>query len=235
MARLGGLDRRLRRLGIAHLADEDHVRVLAQRAAERLEEREGVEPDLALVDDACRSSWRISIGSSIVTMWHWRVALMWPITAASVVDFPTRSRRCRGRGRAAGRRAPGSPRAAGAPRTSARSVGITRNAKEMAPRWRKALTRRRGKPGGVYATSSSPVCSKVATRAASPGRTIASTSSSCDSRAAPSRRRPQCAVVADDRRLADLQVHVTGACRDSVPEQRTEIHANLIGRSRDVL
>ena len=52
VARLGRLERGLRRLGVAELADQDHVRVLAQRAAERLLERLGVEPDLALVDDA---------------------------------------------------------------------------------------------------------------------------------------------------------------------------------------
>jgi hypothetical protein len=34
------------------------------------------------------SSWRNSIGSSIVTMWQRRVALMWPMIAASVVDLP---------------------------------------------------------------------------------------------------------------------------------------------------
>ena len=52
MAGLGGLQRGLRGLGVAQLADQDHVGVLAQRAAERLVERVGVEPDLALVDDA---------------------------------------------------------------------------------------------------------------------------------------------------------------------------------------
>jgi hypothetical protein len=52
VAGLGGLERRLGRLGIAQLADQDHVRVLAQHAADRGEERLGVEPDLALVDDA---------------------------------------------------------------------------------------------------------------------------------------------------------------------------------------
>ena len=52
VAGLGGLQRRLGRLAVAQLADQDHVGVLAQRAAERLVERLGVEPDLALVDDA---------------------------------------------------------------------------------------------------------------------------------------------------------------------------------------
>ncbi len=34
------------------------------------------------------SWWRTSIGSSIVTMWHSRVWLMWSTMAASVVVFP---------------------------------------------------------------------------------------------------------------------------------------------------
>ena len=52
VARLGGLERGLRRLGVAQLADQDRVRVLAQHAPERLGEALRVEPDLALVDDA---------------------------------------------------------------------------------------------------------------------------------------------------------------------------------------
>ena len=52
VARLGRLQRGLRGLGVAQLADQDRVGVLAERAAQRLAERLGVEPDLALVDDA---------------------------------------------------------------------------------------------------------------------------------------------------------------------------------------
>ena len=52
VARLGGLQGDLGRLGVAELADEDDVRVLAQRAPQPLAERAGVEPDLALADDA---------------------------------------------------------------------------------------------------------------------------------------------------------------------------------------
>ena len=40
------------RLEVAHLAEEDHVRVLAERGAERLGEAGCVDADLALVDDA---------------------------------------------------------------------------------------------------------------------------------------------------------------------------------------
>ena len=52
VARLGRLQRGLCGLGVAQLADEDDVRVLAEHAAQRLAEALGVEPDLALVDDA---------------------------------------------------------------------------------------------------------------------------------------------------------------------------------------
>ena len=51
VARLGRLQRGLRRLGVAQLADQDRVRILAKRAAKRLAEALGVEADLALVDD----------------------------------------------------------------------------------------------------------------------------------------------------------------------------------------
>ena len=52
MAGLGCLQRGLGGLGVAQLADQDHVRVLTQHAAERFVERLGVEPHFALVDDA---------------------------------------------------------------------------------------------------------------------------------------------------------------------------------------
>ena len=52
VAGLGRRERGRDRLEVAHLADEDHVGVLAQRGPERLGERRRVEADLALVDDA---------------------------------------------------------------------------------------------------------------------------------------------------------------------------------------
>ena len=52
VAGLGRRDGRLHRLQIAHLANQDHVRVLAQHALERLAEGGHVHADLALVDDA---------------------------------------------------------------------------------------------------------------------------------------------------------------------------------------
>ena len=61
-------DSAVRTVLVAHLADQDHVRVLAQDAAQRAGERGGVLADLALVDDRVLSRWRNSTGSSIVTM-----------------------------------------------------------------------------------------------------------------------------------------------------------------------
>ena len=49
---LGGGEGRRDRLEVAHLAEEDHVRVLAKRGAQGLAEGNGVGADLALVDDA---------------------------------------------------------------------------------------------------------------------------------------------------------------------------------------
>ncbi len=45
-------EREADRLEVAHLADQDVVGVLAQRAAERVRERQRVRPELALVDQA---------------------------------------------------------------------------------------------------------------------------------------------------------------------------------------
>ena len=58
------------RLLVAHLADQDHVGVLAQDAAQRALEGHGVHADLALVDDRLLVECRNSIGSSTVTMWR---------------------------------------------------------------------------------------------------------------------------------------------------------------------
>ena len=52
VAGLGGGQRGRDRLEVAHLADEDHVRVLAERRLQGLAEARRVRADLALVDDA---------------------------------------------------------------------------------------------------------------------------------------------------------------------------------------
>ena len=89
VAGLGGGQRGPDRLEVAHLAQQDYVGVLPERAAQRLGEARRVGPDLALVDDAAlvpvggTRSW-----SSMVMMWSLRVRLISSITAASVVDLP---------------------------------------------------------------------------------------------------------------------------------------------------
>src|SRR5690606_617167 len=50
VARFGGGDGGLDRFQVAHFADEDHVRVLPERAADRLREGGDVDADFALVD-----------------------------------------------------------------------------------------------------------------------------------------------------------------------------------------
>ena len=52
VAGLGDLQRRFDRLEVAHLADQDDVRILAQRRAQRVAEAVGVAVHLALVDQA---------------------------------------------------------------------------------------------------------------------------------------------------------------------------------------
>src|SRR5439155_7568249 len=52
VTRLGRGQRGADRLEVAHLADQDHVRVLAQRGTQPVGEAERVDTDLPLVDDA---------------------------------------------------------------------------------------------------------------------------------------------------------------------------------------
>ncbi len=110
------------------------------------------------------SRWRYSIGSSIVTMCCARVRLTWSMIAASVVVFPepvapvTSTRpRCSSarRDTPAGRWSSSKP---------AIVEGTMRKANEHEPRWRKAFTRKRGRPTSTCAMSSSPVSSNCCRR-----------------------------------------------------------------------
>ena len=47
--------------------------------------------------------------------------------------------------------------------------------------------------------------------------------------------RDERAVVAEDRRLADLQVHVAGVRLDCTLQQGLEIHPSVIGNGEEVL
>ena len=163
VARLGGLQSDLRRLGVAELADEDHVGVLAQRAPQRLAERRGVEPDLALADDAALllvdDLDRILDRQDVVAP-----------RAVDVVDH--RGERCRlaraGRARDEHETARLVREALDA-RRQAELVERRDDRRDDAEgeadlsRWRNAFTRKRGSPATWYATSRSPVAWKAST------------------------------------------------------------------------
>ena len=90
-----------------------------------------------------------SIGSSIVTMCLATVRLIWSIIAARVVDLPEPVV-------PVSRMIPRSSRASsemtGGSRSSSTLLilkGMARQTIETAPRWRKALTRKRARPGSA--------------------------------------------------------------------------------------
>ena len=109
-----------------------------------------VEPDLALVDDAA------VVGVQDLDRVLDRDDVLLP-RAVDVVDHRRERRRLARAGRAGDEHeaavlvgeALDARRAGRAPRSSAPSLGITRNANEIAPRWRKPLTRKRGRPSAV--------------------------------------------------------------------------------------
>src|SRR5277367_2450119 len=142
---------------VAHFADQDDVRVLAQRSAQRGGERCGVHFHFALVDEPFLSRCRYSIGSSMVMMCSERRELIRSIMAASVVDLPE----------------PVVPVVRIRPRCSSQTVermrgsssssmvrifvGMTRRTMPTLPRCWKTLTRKRPRPATPYAMSSSAV------------------------------------------------------------------------------
>ena len=85
---LGRGQRDLDRLAIAHLTDQDDLRRLAQRRAQRQRESRRVAVQLALVHRPFLVLCRNSIGSSMVRMCSARVSLIRSMMAASVDDLP---------------------------------------------------------------------------------------------------------------------------------------------------
>ena len=85
---LGRQQRGFNRLEVAHLADEDDVRILAQGAAQRLTNEFVSAPTSRWLTIDLLSRCRCSIGSSMVMMWAVRVLLISSIIAASVVLLP---------------------------------------------------------------------------------------------------------------------------------------------------
>ena len=88
VTRFRGADGERDRLQIAHFADHDHIRVLAQRAAQRRREGARVRMHLTLGDVAAAARMMYSMGSSSVMMWSCRCRLISCTSAASVVDLP---------------------------------------------------------------------------------------------------------------------------------------------------
>ena len=132
----------------------------------------------------------------------------------------------------------GEPRDAGRQRelveASARRFGITRKANEIEPRWRKPLTRKRGRPSAWYAMSRSPVFVEQPGAAPAQRRTTASSATSQVAELERRRvlHRTERAVAPEDRRLAYLQVDVGRAEFDGAPEEGVEVHAPVVGTRR---
>ena len=228
---LGRLQRGLRRLGVAELADQDRVRVLAQRAPQRLAERLGVEPDLALVDDAA------VVGMQDLDRVLDRDDVLLPV-AVHVVDHRRERRRLSRAGRAGDEdeaavllgelldarrqvelleaRHGLRDDAEGERGRAALPVGVDAEAREV------AVLVRDVEVAGVV-----EVLELL-------GRAAADDLEHRGERRVVERRhvrhRVQVAVEPADRRLADLQVDVAGAELDGAREESVEIHA---ARTRD--
>ena len=153
-----------------------------------------------------------------------RVRLMWSSIDASVVVLPepvapvtsTRPRRS-----SASRVTPG-----GRPSFAkfGISLGMMRKANDVAPRWRKPLTRNRGSEGCEKAMSRSPVSSNRSRRLGE----ICVTSSSTDLEVRLRQRGRtlhllEVTVESKNRRLPELQVDVAGAALDGAREKVDEI------------
>ena len=98
------------------------------------------------------------------------------------------------------------------------------------PRWRKALTRKRGRPSAVYAMSRSPVSWNVFSRSGVTRVTASSAASrfcSVSVRALLERR--DRAVATQHRRLVQLEVDVARAEFDGAPEEGIQVHKGVAG------
>ena len=105
------------------------------------------------------------------------------------------------------------------------SRGMTRKANEMLPRWRKALTRKRGRPSAVYAMSRSPVSWNVFSRSGvtpSHGLECAEQVLLGQRRALVERR--DRTVATQHRRLVQLEVDVARAEFNGAPEEGIQVH-----------
>jgi hypothetical protein len=224
VACLGRLQSGLGRLGVAQLADEDHIGVLPHRAAEGLLERDRVEADLALVDD------RLLVAMQDLDRVLDRDDVL-PTRAVDVVD----DRRERGRFPGAGR--------AGDEDESAPLFGEPPHARREAQLVEgRHLVGNRAEGERRCAALPEPVDAKAREAFGRIGevelpRHLELTEAAGDARcdgvedglevARGERWRVEAldrAVAPDDRRLAELQVHVARADLDGVQEQAIQVH-----------
>ena len=233
MAGLGCLQRGLGGLGVAQLADQDDVRILAEHAAERLLERLGVEPDLALVDDAA------AIGMQDLD----RVLDRDDVLLARAVD-EVEHRRERGRLAGAGR--------AGDEHEPAVLAGEALHARRQAERLeardldRDDAERERDRAALAEAVDAEApavdgvrdveVAARVEVGAAGRIAPRDDVEHALEVRIRERRdavEGEEVAVVAKDRRLADLQVDVAGVQADRAAEERVQVHGcpHPIGRA----
>ena len=154
---LGGAERQADRLHVGQLADDEHVRVLAQRVPQARLEGGGVLAHLALVDEASLVAVQeldgLLDGEDVAA----RHRLMRSTSAASVVEMPdpcgphtsTRPRRWSAH----------SITSSGRPRSSADgiSAGTSRSTAPTLSRCTKAETRKRPLPGMAWDVESSPI------------------------------------------------------------------------------
>ena len=178
-----------------------------------------------------RSTWRNSIGSSIVTMCFATRALMWSMIAASVVDLPepvVPVSRMIPRSSSAS-----SPMTGGRARSEIVRIewGIARQTRLSEPRWRKALTRKRAMPVIEYEKSTS--CSRASS--SSFDRVVQHHVHGGLGVFGSQRRlpldRPQLTVDASQRRGLNLQMEVGASELHQGAESIVDVeHAPRIGR-----
>jgi len=148
VAGLGGGQRRAHGLLVAHLADQDHVGVLAQHAAHGAAEADRVGADFALVDD------RVLVGVQVLDRVLERDDVAGP-SPVDVIDHRRQRRALAGAGGAGDEDDPAllfcqrADHVRQGPRSSTEriSTGIARQTIEVVPRCLKVLTRKRERPG----------------------------------------------------------------------------------------
>ena len=180
-----------------------------------------------------RSSWRNSIGSSIVTMWHCRVCV-------DVPDHRGERGRLAGAGRTGAEHEPAG--LVGEPSHALRQAELD----EVRDVARDHAEREGDRPALAEAVDAEPgkatrrvgevelacLLEPPAAGGVVRGDGVENRCSVGFRRAAAIRGAGRASVVAEDRRLVDLQVHVAGVRLDCTLQQGLEIHPSVIGTAR---